>query len=636
MRMRSRVLAAAVALTITALLAATSSVAAAAVGSVLRSLSPTPSGNGRALAFDSATRHLYYTNKGYPQIYVHDDATSGPPIRTLNPTDRGSPIYYGALSWQATPTGGVLWGGRYDGSGRVDKIDPNTGAVTPMFSFAFPAFDSCYGPFDSGYIDGLAFDPGDGTLWLGDDAASDFFKVRTDGTLIGAYQVPSGLCRSGIAVDSGFLWLGLQAGPDQAPYQLGRVAKSDTSMLLQSIDVGTNGGPEGLAMDYTTFGGQCALWSSQFGFNTVLTARELPAGLCHGLPSLGLQRQVIDAFAGQSFSQAVLAVSDTSRSNRGFTATINWGDGTSPSRGLVVSLVFSNYCSNEQLPAGTCYAVYGAHTYRAFGLYRPTVTLTEGANLIGATDIADVQPDPGAPNQAGIIAALDPSTGYVDWGGTGCSATVLANTDIVLTANHCGPGGPGLWAPGYVWEFSPTHTGQCANGQTAICPDNPDGVFYTTSASAVQVGTSDIELVTFPNPNEYGRLLSSYPFAGEVPVFSASPTDTWTSYGHAVRSLDFSPRSCGPTAGTPSAIPATILLPGCTYGVSNGNFGGVSGAPWLDNSSAPVGVGAVEHGFCLTFPPGCVQSTSLQEPYAYATILGVNAMDTFVQLALEP
>ena len=115
----------------------------AAVGDILRSLTPSPSGNGRALAFDAHAGHLFYTNSGDPHIYVTD--TFGTPIMTLSPRVAGGPlINYGALTWQPTPTGAVLWGGRYDGSGSVDKIDPGTGSVTPAFSFPLPAGDSCY------------------------------------------------------------------------------------------------------------------------------------------------------------------------------------------------------------------------------------------------------------------------------------------------------------------------------------------------------------------------------------------------------------------------------------------------------------------------------------------------------------
>src|SRR5260370_1732656 len=59
--------------------------ASAAPGGALKVLTPSPGGNGRAVTFDPATGHLFYTNAFDPHIYVID--TSGNPVATLNPID---------------------------------------------------------------------------------------------------------------------------------------------------------------------------------------------------------------------------------------------------------------------------------------------------------------------------------------------------------------------------------------------------------------------------------------------------------------------------------------------------------------------------------------------------------------------
>jgi hypothetical protein len=268
---------------LSSVLLATAQPAAASLGSQLRTLSPSPSGNGRAVALDPVSGHLFYTNRSDPDIYVID--TSGNSVATLNTVDpSGSPVSYGALAWG----NGVLWGGRYDGTGQIDEINPTTGAVTPEFQFSYPIGDSCYyeGHETHGKVDGLAFDPSDRTLWTSDDNAHTVFHIRTDGTTIGQFTVPNGLCNTGIAVSSRYLWLGLQSGPDEPPYQVARLSKNNPSSFLSTFSIvpeggpGTQGGPEGLALDSLTFPGKCALWTNQFGFTTTLTAWELERSAC--------------------------------------------------------------------------------------------------------------------------------------------------------------------------------------------------------------------------------------------------------------------------------------------------------------------------------------------------------------------
>jgi V8-like Glu-specific endopeptidase len=249
------------------------------VGHVAKTLYPSISGNGRALAFDPASTNLYYTNLGDPHIYVITN--TGSAVRTLNSVSaNGSPIQYGALSWDPEG-GGILWAGRYDGSGMIDKVNPMTGAVTPAFTFAFSLGESCYNQAP-GFIDGLAFDKAGHTLWLSDDAAVVIHHVRTNGAQISSTPVPAGTCNSGIADDGNSLWLGLLSGPDTPPFFLARVAKSDPTTILNQYNFGNDVGPEGLALDGTSYTDACLLWSNQYGNRTVITATKIPSLLCQG------------------------------------------------------------------------------------------------------------------------------------------------------------------------------------------------------------------------------------------------------------------------------------------------------------------------------------------------------------------
>jgi DNA-binding beta-propeller fold protein YncE len=233
-------------------------------GSVLTSFTPAAVGNGRALAVNPKTGLLYYTNAGDTNIYVTDAA--GTAIATL----ATSPAHnYGALSWDSKR--GVLWGGRYDGSGAVDQIDPTIGADTFQFAYAFPPGDSCY-LSPPGFTDGLAYDRVTDTLWLSDDNAKTIFHVTLTGATISSSPVPAGRCNTGIASAGQFLWLALQSGPDTPPFDLVHVAKSDPSTVLSDIPFVSGGaGPEGIAVDRKSFVPNCTVWTNQYG-PTKLTA----------------------------------------------------------------------------------------------------------------------------------------------------------------------------------------------------------------------------------------------------------------------------------------------------------------------------------------------------------------------------
>ncbi|MHA2068198.1 MAG: hypothetical protein ACXABY_27870, partial [Candidatus Thorarchaeota archaeon] len=235
-----------------ALVAASGGTALAAIGDIKDGtpFTPDPSGNGRAVAFDGTD--LYYTITASNNIYkvstgnvpiativtaVDDDAdgvADEDPVDGLDNDldtfiDEDPPeadVLFGALSWD--PGRGVLWGGSYDGSTDVYTIDPATGIRT--FEFDETAFggitaDSAYGAGTENYLDGLAYDAVDNTLWLSGDAAATIYHVTTAGALLGAFPVPNHPStgaqgyNTGITVaPGGYLEIAMQAGPDQGPH----------------------------------------------------------------------------------------------------------------------------------------------------------------------------------------------------------------------------------------------------------------------------------------------------------------------------------------------------------------------------------------------------------------------------------
>jgi hypothetical protein len=245
-----------------AIFSAGSAIVYAAFGDLLVAFAPSIAGNGRAVAFDSSTGSLYYTLFPFTQIFVTD--ANNTPASFFDPG-----ITFGALSWDAGR--GVLWGGAYqlDQLGNVYQIAPD-GTTAFQFNFVPPG-GNCYGQVQ-GAIDGLAYDASDDSLWISDDAAFQLHHVGTDGTLIASFPVPNDPrsgnqgCNTGIAVDGDFLWLGITSGPDQPPYDVIQVAKSDPTTIVQSFAFGDADEPgvEGLAIDTVTVPGGIGLWTNEF------------------------------------------------------------------------------------------------------------------------------------------------------------------------------------------------------------------------------------------------------------------------------------------------------------------------------------------------------------------------------------
>ena len=236
---------------------------------------PTPNGIGRAVAFDGLTT-LYYTFVGDKAIYKA--TTLGV---SLGPIPDPGPRNFtcGALSFDGTN----LWCGTYDGTGMggagtgdVWTVNPTTGVANFEFTQAFNN-TGCF--FAGGFIDGLAFDPSDGSLWLSDDGDTEIFHVDQTGAAIGASPFatptrPGGVgpgCNSGIEVaPGGFLELVLIAfepgngdAGDQVSHFIVKVPKDDISGTpIVSFPTQDPACCEDEAFDAKSFAPRAVVWAN--------------------------------------------------------------------------------------------------------------------------------------------------------------------------------------------------------------------------------------------------------------------------------------------------------------------------------------------------------------------------------------
>jgi len=127
------------------------------------------------------------------------------------------------------------------------------------------------------WLDGLAFDPTDGTIWLGPDGQTQVYHYTQAGTLLDSFSVaefaPFG--KSGIVVGSPTKLYVANDGDSQIFY----VNKDGTSPTLFA-NVPANKRVEDLECDNVTFAPKSVIWSKYSFDNYELNAYEVPAGEC--------------------------------------------------------------------------------------------------------------------------------------------------------------------------------------------------------------------------------------------------------------------------------------------------------------------------------------------------------------------
>lgn len=240
-----------------AALAIPSSVALAALGDTVTSFTPTPAGNGRAVAFDGTD--LYYTYFGSNSIYKV--ATDGTAIDSM---DTG--VQIGALAWDSKNN--QLWAASYDGNGNVYTVDWGVGLT---FQFAF---NPETGPHYDGFLDGLDYDERDGTLYISEDWDHKVYHVSTTGTMLHSWDVTipgyDYLDNSDIEKVNKWLFVGHPGDTPHGP-AANKIYIFEIDQYWNLIDTGASidaGLVEGLALG--EYNGQSVLWTNNAVSNEII------------------------------------------------------------------------------------------------------------------------------------------------------------------------------------------------------------------------------------------------------------------------------------------------------------------------------------------------------------------------------
>jgi hypothetical protein len=189
-----------------------------------------------------------------------------------------------------------------------------------------------------------------------------------------------------------------------------------------------------------------------------------------------------------------------------FTATINWGDGTPPTAGIVRQDTLATATS----PA--VYSVLGHHTYASSGAFPITVTIIDlnGGTPLNATNVAvassssslltaalDASSDSGASNSDGITNVKTPSFS----GNTlpGARVTLSNGSSIVATGTADGTGHYQLVSSALAdgsYNFSVTETS--------------NGTSMTTGAGTVVIDTTGPRITSVVYDPKHGQFLVTY------------------------------------------------------------------------------------------------------------------------------
>lgn len=262
------------------------------------------------IAFSLDFAHLYVARQAAGDLLEISPA-NGTIIRTVA---TGLPAATGLAT---DPLSGDLFVSEV-GAGPVVRVNPTTGAKT--------AYASVNG------IDGLTFDPRDGTLY-GAHQNTDVAVIDRSGGVSFISPGSSVSSLDGIA-------LAASRVPGQPPFLFvnqnnGTIHKIDLTTTVPTTSLVMSGGTRG---DFTTVGPDGCLYATQTAAVVKVTNADGSCSLAPPDPAVTASAAgPISAVEGATFSGPVATFTDPDRLSVGseYVASIDWGDGSSASSGTI-------------------------------------------------------------------------------------------------------------------------------------------------------------------------------------------------------------------------------------------------------------------------------------------------------------
>jgi hypothetical protein len=366
-----------------------------------------------------------------------------------------------------------------------------------------------------------------------------------------------------------------------------------------------------------------------------------------------VQGRVVEGLAGhKTLSATVWPATFTSTASSlpsSFTATIYWGDGSSPTTGSISTVPARNCTYSPLALVGTCFAVTGRHLYSASGNHAVDVVVSGpggGASAYGIAEIINSVPAAPATNSVGVLtwSSSNPKGPAVNM----CTATVLAGLDMVVTARHCFDRDLGQ---DYNFEFAPQHSGYCGSGNSIMsisdceaAGQGQDPFGYWTGAGAVYPASDtkasdaghDTTLVVLGDNSSTGYSLTGD--IGGLPIHFDPPHGqlTFDAYGYPGRAGNWSLQKCLGAQDVSAATYSVIGITPCSFGyVYPKGPGGASGGPFVSSHFLPDAVSATLLGICPPVSTG-VPCNSLQwpnpqsGPTAVGNLMSNNSMQVYL------